>query len=525
MKGCGRTMMIWAVVGLLGGVVVAEELTCGRGCHCWTEVTSLKREYHVICNETTGREVTLTETIFPGEKKSLLEMTSIRLELSTKAVDSEANVTEGLGDREARVTAGFFGKWREYYHCALYIRGGRLFLPEVVDSSLGFQLSDRTAGLSLVNVALDVLPGGLFSGKRAKLQIFRSSVGRIAAGLLRGVNELQYMEIQTSTVGVFEGPLGTTQLQIGQAQHPLYVYNTTIGILLKGAFRIGFPRRENLVLKEVTIGVVSEGGFDVSGSASVELSNCRVADLRQHAFKLESQGKIAINSSWLNLRPGALSQFTCAFHANHIHSNNILLLPGNSAYDFPNTYDQQDDLELLNNDTLNFLARERLMEELGQALHSTCVKDNLPSWLPQLSSTGALPLKNNKRPLLLNGLYILVGVSVMAMLLVVLLACLLTRSRRRIVPTNSPVMVMSQLAEDPIYEDVPVPCSAPPPVPPPTTIPRSHCMDKMGACSARDNKDDLCAAKSSMDNFHVSRPLMKAQENNYMVMRSNDRKP
>nr|XP_045619368.1 uncharacterized protein LOC123771089 isoform X2 [Procambarus clarkii] len=511
MGGCkmwgrvGGVVVMWAV---MGAVVGAVEVVCGRECTCWEEITNIVTEYRVICNNT-SHQVTLTEEVFAH--RTMLETRNyVRVEAPS---ESTAII----------VTEEFVRTWRDQVFSSLDVWGGRLLLPQVESLSQADTLfSSVSGGVGLINVTMDVLPGGLFGGKKeAKLRLSRCWVGRIAAGLLREVKKLQYLQIEDSTVGVFEGPLGDDQLSISSKKDPnystspIFVHNSKFGVLETGALKIRI-NNENTMLTEVKVGEMKEGAVEVSGPGKVVLSRCSVADLQLDAIKLHGAASVSITNSSLIVQRGALSQFPCNFY-QHINYNNIVVLPAlaaGGADNLTNVSVTPTDPVLLSQSRHS--VEELMKEELGQALHPTCVEGNLPAWL---SSLAELPLpqpRREKHALLHTGLYIFVGVSLAAMIIVVILTCLLVKVRRRRAPTCSTnqVVVMSHLsAEDPIYDEPGHLTLLPPPVPPPSALLDDVCSGK---------QDDSCAAAATMNDNCASRPgqppHVKAVENQYMSM-------
>lgn len=484
----------WAAMGVAVGV--PEELGCGRGCYCWLQ-NPAAREYRVICNETANQEVMLTEAVFEAAQEEMAYKTYVRVEAVASLVVKE----------------GFIEQWRQYHSCALDIWSvNKLRLPETDPFLHTFHVKWKHvfAGVGLVNVSVDSLPAGLFSGKQsAGLRLTKCTVGRISSELLGNVKSLKYLEIRQSSVGLLEGPLGRKDLLVKggtKSKYPVYVVSSTIGRVGRDALRLTATSKEDLVFHGVILGQVVAGAVNLFGRAKLVLDKCQVAYMPQLAITLHNKTSVAITNSTLVLERGSLSTLPCSFYQHHIHSNQVLLLPQDG--DDPDPRNHTEDLDQ------GTSTRQRLVEMLEIVLHPTCVEDNLPPWLHRPSTTALPPYPEEIRDssLLKTGLYSFVGGSGIAIIMVLVLTCLLLRARRRRPITNqdNQVVVMSQLTPDTIYED-PAFLQAPPVPPPPTFQFSDSFPGKNGACSARDDqdRDDCCA---------VSRPLMKAEENEYVVM-------
>ncbi|XP_071544650.1 uncharacterized protein [Panulirus ornatus] len=487
----------WAAMGVAVGV--PEELGCGRGCYCWLQ-NPAAREYRVICNETANQEVMLTEAVFEAAQEEMAYKTYVRVEAVASLVVKE----------------GFIEQWRQYHSCALDIWSvNKLWLPETAPFLHGFHAKWKHvfAGVGLVNVTVDSLPAGLFSGKQsAGLRLTKCYVGRISSELLGNVKSLKYLEIRQSSVGLLEGPLGRKDLLVKggtKGKYPVYVVSSTIGQVGKGALRLTATSKEDLVFHEVILGQLAAGAVNLFGRAKLVLDRCQVADMPQLAITLHNKTSVAITNSTLVLQRGALSNLPCSFYQHHIHSNQMLLLSEDGDH-APDPRNHTEDVDQVSS------TRQRLVEMLEIVLHPTCVEDNLPPWLHRPSTTSLPPYPEEMRDssLLKTGLYSFVGGSGIAIIMVFVLTCLLVRARRRrpITSRDNQVVVMSQLTPDTIYEDPAFLQAAPPPVPPPPTFQLSDTFPgKNGACSSGDDqdRDDCCT---------VSRPLMKAEENEYVLM-------
>lgn len=354
-----------------------------------------------------------------------------------------------------------------------------------------------------MDVSVDFIPSGLFSGKQsAGLRLTRSSVGRISSELLRHVGALKYLKVRQSSVGLFEGPLGPEDLKVKNSKRPVYVEDSTLGRLGEGALRLTTLSRVDLVLQNTIVGEVSAEALDLSGPAKLVLDDCQVAHLDQLALTLHGEATLAITNSTVMAEPGALSELPCSFHRNHIHSNRVFVLaPDEGQVHTPD----------LANQTLDLDQQPSIRELLETVLHPTCVEDNLPKEL-RLTPTVLPEHRTDPWPLRAT-LYSFIGVVVLVLMVGLVLACLLVRARRRHRPNNdldNQVVVMSQLHDDPVYEEPSFLRTAPPPVPPPTVLLDSYTAKLDARPCAADAAASSCCAGSPL--------VSKVVENEYMNM-------
>ncbi|XP_069955013.1 uncharacterized protein [Cherax quadricarinatus] len=491
----GALVAAWVVMG--GLVEAVELLECGRGCTCQNKTEQFDVvKYEVICEDATEQELTLTEAVLNGASTSLMLRTYVKV----KSPSERTRVV---------VTEGFVKQWKVFEMCSLEVEGGQLLLPEAVEI-IKSEKTYSEGTLELLNVTVDVIPSGLFSGKNsARLRLIGCYVGRLSSGLMDQVNFLQCLHINNSVIGVFEGPLSSEALVLRHTRgySDVKLLKCTFGKLATGAIKFHTSEGNDIVLEEVTVGEVAAGALDARGKGKLVMKKCRIADLHQNALRLQDRILADIANNTLIVRPGGLSQLQCSFHAHHIDSNSIMVIPALSGLN------ELDNLRV-SNDTIHSKPKPEtfihdvLVEVLRKALHPSCVEYNLPVWLPPTTLFSSPEPLHKRDTTLHKGLYSFVAVSVTAMVVVVVLACLLvqTRRRRSAPRTNNQVVVMSQLQEDPIYEDPDFHMMAPP-----VPLPSAHLAEACGGKTADTSSgSNHCSAETPLQE--------KAVENQYVSM-------
>ncbi|XP_047481996.1 uncharacterized protein LOC125034286 [Penaeus chinensis] len=499
------SMVKIVAVMVLGVVVVdaATELECNSSCSCWVK-GDFSEEYRVICNNTVDKHVRLTKKVF-----SVLPAPTFSTYVRVEDVESLS------------VDEDFLEEWRSEFHsCAFDLwRAGSVDFPVVTSRHFaepsGFE--HVFAGIGVISSTLNHLPSGIFRGKQeAGLRLQQSSVGVMPPGLFRGVGTLKYFTLESSRVGLFQGPAagenGSLSLG-GPKKVAVRVQDSDIGFLGPGAFAFDSSEVKEVELTNVTIGSVAVGGVDLSGHAQLSISNSTVSDLQSGSLVLRGS-KLTIINSTVAARPSALQAFPCSYFNNHIVSNHILV-----SSPVPLPLEREKVVTDANGTTTatqdDFSGRDLARWLLETVLDPSCVPYNLPEWahseeedfltLPPLGS----PQVQDVPPILHLGLYSFVGISMVALVIVVILACLLVRAKRRRPghERRTPPIALSQL-QDPIYEDAPflaLSC-APPPVPPPTTL-------------LRDKKDSGNTKLKGSCEGAAAKPK-GAVDNDYMVMKA-----
>lgn len=369
----------------------------------------------------------------------------------------------------------------------------------------------------MINSSLNHLPPGIFRGKQeAGLRLKQSSVGVVPPGLFLGVGALKYFALVSSRVGLFQGPPageGGSLTLGGPSKVAFLALDSDIGFLGPGAFAFNSSEVKEVELTNVTIGSVAVGGVDLAGHAQLAVSNSTLSDLQPGSLVLRGS-KLTIINSTVAARPEALRAFPCSYFNNHIVSNHILVsAPVPLPLEREAVVTDENGTATATQD--DFSGRDLVRWLLEAVLDPSCVPYNLPEWARSeeeefltLSPLGSPQVQDVPRILHL-GLYSFVGVSMVALAIVVILACLLARAKRRRPghERRTPPIALSQL-QDPIYEDAPflAQSCAPPPVPPPTTL-------------LRDKKDAGNSKLKGSCEGAAAKPK-GAVENDYMVMKA-----
>lgn len=374
------------------------------------------------------------------------------------------------------------------------------------------------AGIGVINSSVNHLPPGMFRGKQeAGLRLKQSSVGEVSSGLFFGVGALKYYALVGTRVGLIQGPPageGRSLKLGGSTKVAVLALDSAIGFLGRGAFTFNASEVKEVELTNVTVGGVDVGGVDLSGHAQLAVSNSTVSDLQPGSLVLHGS-KLTIINSTVTARPSALRDFPCSYFNNHIVSNHILVsAPVPPPLGREKVVTDANGTATTTQDAIS--GRDLVKWLLESVLDPSCVSLNLPEWaraeeyeyLTSLSPLGS-PQVQEVPPFLQMGLYSFVGISMVALVIVVILACLLVRAKRRRQGhlRGTPTIAMSQL-QDPIYEDVPFLAQnpAPPPVPPPTTLLRE--TKDLGDMKAKGCCEGATAKPKA------------AVENDYMVMKN-----
>lgn len=336
------------------------------------------------------------------------------------------------------------------------------------------------------------MPAAIFSGKRsAGLHLRNSTVGRLPAGLLNGVESLCYLEVINSTVGVLEGPLGdpalNTDPQNGRKLQPVLVKHSAVGLVNRGALRLSLQQDQTVMLEGVSLGRVEAWAVEVEGPGKVELKHCTLARMEPDALLLGRDTRLSLAGNWLAVQPGALTHYPCDDDGHHrISGNDFTVLQHHAAFSPALQHAERH-------------RRQRAAARLSTALHPTCVAANLPPPAPQgPASWSAISVE---QMLAFGAVGVVIG-AVVACLAIVVYRQQCHRGRDPTVNQVPPVLMSHLLGADtlprpcdpdPIYEE---PRCAARPLPSP---PLGCSPDKAASCSS--GQDGGRAAEATPNHY------------------------
>lgn len=503
MPGVAALLTTLAVV--LAGSEASNSLKCNEQCHCETVVKGVVRERRIVCNETGSEPVHLAEEIFLTSAEETISQVYVRVEKSVRVT----------------LTKGFITAWKGYPSSALDVWDVEfLSLPKNLnDPGHWNRLRHTFAGIGLKGCTVDELPRYLFSGKpKAGLRLIQSTVGIVRADAFSNVEMLNYLEVESSDIGIFKGPTtepGRLVVSNMNSVTAVKFHNSVIGRIESGAFNLTSSVVHQMVLENVTIARLDTDAI-VTSRINLVLGNSSVADMRPGALRTENGGNIRVRNNRIVAQPGALTHLKCSF-SDHYITGNYIDIPFSGAEE---PVDSDSD-EATNStetsavpsytsspyksSTLYDLASARLK----QVLDPTCVPHNLPRWATRTPCSLKGPPQTEKQSsdVMYIVLYSLIGICIIAVVAAIALSCVLvtSRNRRRRVPDHPPAVLMSQIS-DPLYEEAST-FLMPPPVPSPIQF----LPEGKGAASCSGTLGRNGCGGDAQNNSRV--------ENNYLFMR------
>lgn len=343
------------------------------------------------------------------------------------------------------------------------------------------------------------MPAALFSGKQsAGLRLRNSTVGRLPAGLLKGLAFLHYIEVINSTVGVLEGPLGDHNLNtaplVNWKAQPVLLKHSAVGLVSGGALRLRLRRDQTVVMEGVSLGRVEAWAVEVAGGGEVVLRHCTVARMEPDALLLGGSTRLALTGSWLAVQPGALTRYPCDHDGQHrISGNHFTVLRHHAAF----------------SPALQHAERhkgQRAATRLATALHPTCVASNLPTPAPEAPAPwSAISVE---QMVAFGAVGVVIGIAV-ACLAIVVHRQHCRRGRDPFANPPPPVLMSHLLPArepepcnpDPIYEE---PRHMPPDLPDPRPLPSPPlgCSpDKAASCGG--GQDGGRAAEATPNHYDL----------------------
>ncbi|MPC24172.1 hypothetical protein E2C01_017248 [Portunus trituberculatus] len=421
------------------------------------------------------------------------ELLDVLEDLTSIASPGALVSVKGGASLTLNVTLAFLQRWREFSMCSLEVTGAaRVVFPPSLSPTKERKIDQHYVGLKLTGVSASAVPAGLFSGKLAAgLLLNNTSVGLLPAGLFSGVPALHSLHIVNSTVGVMEGPLGNAMLHTKmwqEEEEPVKVVNSTVGLLSGGALHLKMERYQRATLQGLSLGRVASGAIQVEGGEMV-MEKCAAARVEAAAILLAKKARLLLRDNWLALQPHALTQIPCSQEGHRMYDNHFFVLLNGTAIPVSLTTNQTaapPGAQLKE----EIAERERLTAILSTVIHPTCITSNLAP-LPTLSPLPAWSLLTPTKMVE----FVLIGLFVGLIMGGLILLCYKCYNRRRRQPRcDEPLVVqpvvMSQIPQDPIYEEC-----LPPPLP---ALPPPSCREE---CSASIVKNEF--GKNTVENEYL----------------------